>query len=271
MQHLMNSSNQKQQDELYDILRDAYDHAQVIYAQTVQDYVTAWNLPSSYADFDDADGHVTLIGARGFDPETFTPCHSTNAGWDDTMFVLVKEYGIKRVHWFKLNTEPNMGNESGSSWVVEGHHRYKLGLHNGRRALEPVTKTRQTIGGSGTRSWNSNLNIHNGGTNKTSASGWSKGCQTLWGAPVATGGPGYPEFIALCEKDRNLIGTAGNEIEPRPLRDGTRAVIYCLLLGDDIIARGAGRRVWRTRHYGEPDARGGHRGGGPVDYATHRG
>ena len=234
LQHLMDAKNQAQQDELYDILRAAYDRAKVTYAQTIQDYVATWHVPSNYATFDDANGHVTLIGARGFDPETFAPCNSTKEQWDDTMFVLVKEAGVKRVYWFKLNTEPNRGNESHCSWVVEGHHRYKLGLHKGRRALEPVTGTRQTIGGSGARSWNSNLNIHDGGTGPTSA-GWSEGCQTLWGERAATGGSGYPECIALCEKDWSLIGTASNEIERCPPRDGTRAVIYCLLLGYDIV------------------------------------
>jgi hypothetical protein len=232
---------------LYDHLRGVFDQAQVDHADLIQEDIT--RNGGSHAEFAFREGtnEINLIGARGFLWDTLEPCESTNTAWDDTMFAVYKDAaGAKKVEKYRLNTEKNA--TDAISHLPEGVFRYKLGFHHNddnRRALKPYLTVptvydddndfAQSEGDSlSALQWLASINIHNGGTN-SSPTGWSAGCQTMWGSePGETGsGEGFPTFVRTCERDKTIQGSNENKYE-LPAGNGTRAVIYALVKGWDL-------------------------------------
>lgn len=233
------------EDQLYEHLKQAWKRAQERFGHT----------GDPVYDFQEENGRVNLIGARGLHPETLKPVENVNNAWDDTMFVLYKDpEGRRRAAHFFLSTEPNDAkNPNKNSTLKVGMHRYWLGHHHineewvtlseyldkyaGKkkkyRALKPVTSGVSTYldadhdiqEDEGEQDVSdAAINIHYGGSGAT-PSGWSWGCQVLKGPP------GYREFIKLVEADASIIGSKDNELSPKPAKDGDRHVIYLLVEG----------------------------------------
>lgn len=205
-------------------------------------------------DFQEENGRINLIGARGLLVDTLQPVANTREAWDDTMFVVHKDAkGKKRVRAFRFSTEPNdPKGKSHTSTLVVGMHEYKLGTHhNGKactrvriskaggypgkkgqyRALNPLhAVTFLDNDGNITEDpgehfgHDAAINMHYGGDAATST--WSHGCQ------VFKGWSEYVDFIELCESDSSLRGSSDNDLAPRPAKDGARSIIYLLIEGN---------------------------------------
>jgi hypothetical protein len=238
------------QSELYDHLKVVIEEAFRTYRDENQENcaMRGWSM-SDYR-FEDAEGRVNLLGARGFSKDTMAPCVSSSMAWDDTCFVVYKLHGEKRVESYYLNTEQNSVDkaeepEGGRSFLVTGTHRYRLGFHNGKsgrqRALEPESvvktlwdKNQNSVDDDqpGGPQWISSINIHFGG-NGDSPKGWSAGCQTIRNQAD------YDDFRTRIERDTSILGSIDNEFAPQPARDGTRVLIYTLVDGSCLIGSGA--------------------------------
>jgi hypothetical protein len=239
--------------DLYDHLKGVINDAFRTYLEENQDSCATRGWSISDFRFDEADGRVNLLGARGFSKDTMKPCVSSSMAWDDTCFVVYTSNGKKRVESYYLNTEQNMVDQSeepqgGKSFLMTGTHRYRLGFHKTRRALEPesVVKTLYDKNQNfvdddqtGGPNWITTINIHYGGDGE-SPEGWSLGCQTIRNQAD------YDAFLTRIESDTSIIGSIDNEFASRPEHDGTRVLIYTLvdgacLVGAGVPAPGGGR------------------------------
>jgi hypothetical protein len=227
-------------EQKYDYLRTVINMAQKRFG----------NSGKPEFDFQDGDGKVNLLGVRGCtDGKT---CESTNKKFDDTMFVVYKSGGAKKVDEFELSTE--YGTE-GTAVLVLGQHKYEIHYHKETaakhldmstaakwksghkyRALQPssegVTVLREKEGsrnlkqdaGEGEESGNQSINIHYGGESG-SPMAWSEGCQ------VIRGWDNFKNFIRVVESDHSVKGSVNNELAIKPSADGARHVIYTLVEG----------------------------------------
>lgn len=208
----------------------------------------------SVYEFQEQNGRVNLIGARGFRRDTMKPCVNTANTWDDTMFAVYKDAaGQKKVRTFTLSTEPNT--EGGVSFLKVGMHKYWLNYHKKSkpkvsladhvtnwpgsnaqyRALNPLGGVSTFLDNDGDLQQDTGesdesdaaINVHYGGAGD-SPSGWSKGCQVIktWAD--------YRAFIELVESDHSVKGSVNNELASKPSSDGTRAVIYLLVEGSEL-------------------------------------
>ena len=231
------------QSELYDHLRDVIDEAFRTYRQENEANCDRFGWSMSDFRFEDADGRVNLLGARGFSKDTMEPCTSTSTAWDDTCFLIYRLNGDKRVESYYLNTEQNSVDKAeqpqgGLSFLVTGTHRYRLGFHKQtQRALEPESKVKTLWDKNqnfidddqpGGPQWISTINIHFGGNGAT-PTGWSAGCQTIRNQAD------YDAFRTRIESDTSIIGSIDNEFAPRPKQDGTRVLIYTLVEGRCLV------------------------------------
>lgn len=202
----------------------------------------------SYA-FQEQEGYVNLIGARGF--KDGKSCESQSLSYDDTLFVVFKKDGQKKVEAFVHSTEYG---SNGTAYLALGQHKYRLHYHkegltahlhlstapsyqpdHKYRALEPdpavrILRDSDRDGvqdeGEVYEDNNDSINIHYGGESTPSA--WSEGCQVL------KGWSNYKLFIELVESDHSIKGTINNELASTPAQNGTRSVIYTLVTGTFI-------------------------------------
>lgn len=233
------------EDQLYEHLKQVWRRAQERFG-TVGD--------ATY-DFQEENGRVNLLGARGLLPDKLTPCENRNTAWDDTMFVLYKDAkGTRHARSFYLSTEPNdLKALDHNSTLMFGMHRYWLGHHHTNatykhlddylnhfagksykyRALKPHSSGVKTFldkshdqkqDGTEKEIADAAINIHYGGS-KDAPTGWSHGCQ------VMKGPKGYRDFIELVESDASIIGSINNDLAPKPSANGKRHVIYLLVEG----------------------------------------
>lgn len=236
-------------DQLYDHLRDVWKRAQKRFG----------NEGKAEFDFQDADGRMNLLAARGFEIDTMRAVPSTNTKYDDCMFLVYKLDGKKCVAKFQCTTE--WTSAGASAVILLGQHKYKLAIHHksnpyrslagvkayadikgkGYRALNPdptvkctrITDASQvgTVGDNAASTHdNASINIHYGGEKTTVADdrkgAWSEGCQVL------SGMDNYLRFIKLLESDHSLKNTSTNELAPAASKDGSRSIIYTLVDGD---------------------------------------
>lgn len=241
------------ESELYDHLRGVIEEALRTYKRENRENCERFGWSMEDFRFEDGDGMVNLLGARGFSKDRMEPCTSTSTAWDDTCFVIYQRDGEKHVESYYLNTEQNSVDradepQGGRSYLVNGTHRYRLGFHKQtQRALEPESSVKTLWDKNqnfvddddpGGPQWISSINIHFGG-NGDSPEGWSAGCQTIRNQAD------YDAFRTRIESDVSILGSIDNEFAPRPDRDGTRVLIYTLvdgerLLGVDAPAPGGG-------------------------------
>ncbi|HVK65772.1 MAG TPA: peptidoglycan-binding protein, partial [Polyangium sp.] len=242
------------QEQLYDHLRDVWKRSQKRFG----------NEGKAEFDFQDEEGRMNLLGARGFEFDTMVPVPSTNTKYDDCLFLVYKKDGKKAVSKFQCTTE--WTSAGASAVILLGQHKYKLAVHKkdreykklagvkayadikgfGYRALNPdphVKCTRITnasnvgaVGESAASTHdNASINIHYGGEKNTvaddRAGAWSEGCQVL------SGMANYLRFIQLLETDHSLKNTTTNELSPKASKDGTRSLIYTLVEGDALSPR----------------------------------
>ncbi len=278
---------------------DLYDHLRSVIKRTLAENQSrnesactrhGWSMSDFH--FDDGDGRINLLGARGFKRDTLQPCTSSSLAWDDTMFVIFKENDRKRVKSYHLNTEqnsidPNTDPQGGLSFLMEGTHRYRLGHHGSsrQRALEPDDvvetlwdKNQNFKDDEGTGSqWIGTINIHYGGDG-TSPEGWSAGCQTIKNQAD------YDAFRECVETDISIKGSINNEFARRPSVDGDRVVIYTLVKGEALapnsdqpasdaepISQEPVSDIVPPPPGGKPNGRRGSRGGGkPKGAPKHR-
>ncbi len=230
------------QAQLYDHLKSVIERACQRFRSLNEEACARNGCSLGEFKFEDADGRVNLLGVRGFEKDDMEPCVSTNNAWDDTLFAVYKEGGAKRVESYYLNTEQNnvdkaANPQGGLSFLVPGMHRYRLGHHGDRRALEPDTLVptwwdkdqnyRDDDGAGGSPQglqWLQTINIHYGGNGSTPV-GWSAGCQTIKNEAS------YEAFLECVESDPSIKGSIDNEFAPQPDRDGTRSVLYTLVEG----------------------------------------
>jgi hypothetical protein len=229
-----------------------YEHLKHVWRRAQERFGTVGD--ATY-DFQEENGRVNLLGARGLLPDKLTPCENRNTAWDDTMFVIYKDAkGARHVKTFYLSTEPNdLAALDHSSTLTFGMHRYWLGHHHTNstykhldeylksfagkdykyRALKPHTSGVKTFldkshdqkqDGAEKEIADAAINIHYGGS-KDAPTGWSHGCQVLRGPK------GYRDFIELVESDASIIGSIDNELSPKPSANGKRFVIYLLVEG----------------------------------------
>lgn len=236
-------------DQLYDHLREVWKKAQKRFG----------NEGKSEYDFQDAEGRMNLLAARGFEIDTMRPVPSTNTKYDDCMFLVYKQDGKKCVSKFQCTTEWTAA--GASAIILLGQHKYSLGIHHknkpyrslsgvkayadikgkGYRALNPdptvkctrITDASQvgTVGdNAGSTHDNASINIHYGGEKTTvaddRAGAWSEGCQVL------SGMENYLRFIKLIESDSSLKNVTTNELAPAASKNGTRSLVYTLVDGD---------------------------------------
>lgn len=229
-----------------------YEHLKQVWRRAQERFGTSGD--AAY-DFQEANGRINLIGARGMLPDKLTPVENRSLAWDDTMFVAYKDaQGARHVKTFYLSTEPNdTAAPDHNSTLMFGMHRYWLGFHHSTstykqlddyldhfagkdyqyRALKPHTSGVKTfLDKSGDQKQDADekvildaaINIHYGGS-KDTPKGWSHGCQVLKGPK------GYRDFIALLETDTSIIGSINNDVSPKPTENGKRYVIYLLVEG----------------------------------------
>jgi putative RNase toxin 44 of polymorphic toxin system len=242
------------EEQRYEHLKQAWKRAQERFGLT----------GNTTHDFQEANGRVHLIGARGLLADTLAPCENRSTVWDDTMFVVYKDDdGVRRVETFYLSTEPNDNRDAEAMTHVStlkfGMHRFYLAHHNissaykqlddylanfpGKkykyRALKPhasgvptfldTNHDRLQSAGEAEESDNE-INIHYGGAN--APEGWSHGCQVLKG-PKA-----FRDFIQAVESDTSIMGSIDNELVSKPRVDGTRYVVYLLVEGTFLAPPG---------------------------------
>ncbi len=245
--HVVSNLRGYSEAQLYDHLEGVIEEALRTYRQENQANCERFGWSMSDFRFEDADGRVNLLGARGFRKDTMEPCTSSSTAWDDTCFVLYTLHGDKHVESYYLNTEQNSVDkqehpDGGLSFLVTGTHRYKLGHHKQtQRALEPESvvktiwdKNQNFVDDDqpGGPQWISSINIHFGGNGDT-PTGWSAGCQTIRNQAD------YDAFRTRIESDTSIIGSIDNEFAPRPKQDGTRVLIYTLVDGQCLVGAGA--------------------------------
>ncbi|HRI70097.1 MAG TPA: pesticin C-terminus-like muramidase, partial [Polyangium sp.] len=241
-------------DALYDHLRGVWQRAQKRFG----------NEGNATYDFQDEEGRVNLLAARGFDIDSMKPVPSTNTKYDDCMFLLYKKDGKKCVDKFQCTTE--WTSAGASAIILLGQHKYTLAIHHksspyrslvgvkayadikgkGYRALNPdptVKCTRITdasqvglVGDTAASTHdNASINIHYGGEKTAVAAdrkgAWSEGCQVL------SGMDNYLRFIKLIESDHSLKNTTTNELAAKATKDGTRSLIYTLVNGDFLAPK----------------------------------
>lgn len=235
------------EEQLYEHLKRAWKRAQERFGLT----------GDAVYDFQEENGRVNLIGARGLDADTLSPRENRSTAWDDSMFVVYKDdSGARCVHTFYLSTEPNDVTEEGKkhvSTLKHGMHRYFISYHHISSTYKALEEYLESYAGkdykyralkphaSGVTTFldtnhdqkqdpdekeiaDNEINIHYGGK-KDEPTGWSHGCQVLKG-PKA-----YRDFIELVESDTSIIGTIDNELSAKPTKDGARYVIYLLIEG----------------------------------------
>lgn len=243
-------------EQLYDHLREVWKRAQKRFG----------NEGKTEFDFQDAEGRMNLLAARGFEIDTMRPVPSTNTKYDDCMFLVYKLDGKKCVAKFQCTTEWTAA--GASAIILLGQHKYKLGIHHksspyrslsgvkayadikgkGYRALNPdptvrctrITDASQvgTVGDNAASTHdNASINIHYGGEKTTVAAdragAWSEGCQVL------SGMENYLRFIKLIESDSSLKNTSTNELAPAAGKDGSRSLVYTLVDGDFLTPQRA--------------------------------
>ncbi|MDI1483688.1 pesticin C-terminus-like muramidase [Polyangium sp. y55x31] len=239
-------------DMLYDHLRDAWKRAQKRFG----------NEGKAEYDFQDENGRVNVLSARGFDHAKRKPVPSTNTKYDDCMFLVYKtKEGTKKVSLYQCTTEWTIAGSS--SVLLLGQHKYALGNHGisryathvslkdvkkrqdlskkNYRALRPNPTVRTTlvtdenkvgqVGETSDKAYDAgDINIHYGGDTglvpADRSGAWSAGCQVIAGIDK------YLEFIKIVESDASIKGTINNELSDKPSKDGTRSLIYTLVEGD---------------------------------------
>lgn len=237
---------------LYDHLRDVWKRAQKRFG----------NEGKAEYDFQDENGRVNVLSARGFDHATRKPVPSTNTKYDDCMFLVYKtKEGTKKVSLYQCTTEWTIAGSS--SVLLLGQHKYALGNHGisryathvslkdvkkrqdlskkNYRALRPNPTVRTTlvsdenkvgqVGETSDKAYDAgDINIHYGGDTglvpADRSGAWSAGCQVIAGIDK------YLEFIKIVESDTSIKGTINNELSDKPSKDGTRSLIYTLVEGD---------------------------------------
>ena len=187
--------------------------------------------------------HMNILGVRGF--VDGKPCKSTNTVFDDVLFVVYLEDGVKKVEEFQASTEYGT---VGTAYLTLGQHRYTIGYHkkheyplgltlteNGGweqhrhyRAMRPYGDGVEILRDSNRNfsqdqdeslSNNGSINIHYGGENTPVS--FSTGCTTI------KGWSRYKAFIKLMEQDLTIIGTSKNELAAKNVvNDGSRPVIW---------------------------------------------
>lgn len=230
-----------------------YDHLKSVWAAAQKRFGFEGN--AEY-DFQEANGRINLLSARGLLCSNLSPVANTRDAWDDTLFVIFKDKnGRKNVKTFTISTEPNdPKNTSHSSTLKAGMHKYVLGIHHknkpyaslkdylasypsgyGYRALNPsgsgvityIDSNRNLTEDPGENNINdAAINIHYGGDAGTS--NWSWGCQ------VIKGWANYIALYRLIEADTSIKGSIKNELADKPASDGTRSVIYLLIEGTQL-------------------------------------
>ncbi|TKC96340.1 pesticin C-terminus-like muramidase [Polyangium fumosum] len=258
------------EEALYDHLRDAWERAQKRFG----------NAGKAEYEFQDENGRVNLLGARGFDAEKRVPVPSTNTKYDDCMFVVYKtKEGAKKVELFHCSTEwtrfPSKKNpDKADAVILLGQHKYQLANHGtsryathvslkdihaggdfskkNYRALRPdptVKITRQgnaeKVGAVGdTASYtedNGTINIHYGGEHIVVPNGGTGGWSD--GCQVLAKYDRFKKFIELIESDPSIKGTIHNELASKPTKDGTRSLIYTLVEGDFLSPTSGGANI----------------------------
>ena len=251
------------EEMLYDHLRDTWKRAQKRFG----------NEGNATYDFQDENGRVNLLAARGFDHEKRVPVPSTNTKYDDCMFLVYKtKEGQKKVSLYQCTTEWTIAGSE--SVLLLGQHRYALGNHGisryathvslkdvskrqdlskkNYRALRPNPTVRTTlvsdadkvgaVGETSDKAYDAgDINIHFGGDTGLVAAdrsgAWSAGCQVIAGIQK------YLAFIKIVESDTSIKGTIHNELSEKPSKDGTRSLIYTLVEGDFLATSSANAGV----------------------------
>lgn len=245
---------------------DQYDLLERVWVEAAEQHGLAAN--AAYA-FRAADGEVNLFGIRGLDAGRVIV--NTNRYFNDTICVVWRSGGQKRVDVFEASTEYRGGN----ALLIEGLHPYTLGYHpksrnpvHGRltrnatwgtiegkhyRALRPAPGVNPNFvrdrGGGNllqdaneATGYNGTLNIHYGRTSDEVNTATTEGCQVLRGLP------NYLRFIERVESDHSIRGTSANELASVPARDGSRNVIYALVLASTV------EEVWRDGSFASGSA-----------------
>lgn len=235
-----------------------YDHLKGVWLRAQEKY---GKVGQTQFEFQESNGRVNLLCARGFSPTKLEPVHNTNNTWDDTLFVIFKKDDVKCVEIYEISTEQNTG--GATAVLLPEMHLYYLGHHKVRRphqdlgdatshqdikgkkyrALKPtegVLTFRETVASgqnfvvdgeeAASIHRNFSINIHFGGS-AASPAGQSEGCQVLRGFDR------YKAFIKLVESDQTIVGTDHNELSPAG-SGGTRSVVYCLVLGTELAPAG---------------------------------
>ncbi|MRG95827.1 pesticin C-terminus-like muramidase [Polyangium spumosum] len=251
------------EDVLYDHLREVWKRAQKRFG----------NEGKSAYDFQDENGRVNLLAARGFDHKEKKPVQSTNTKYDDCMFLVYKTTaGQKKVALYQCTTEWTI--KGSQSVLLLGQHKYALGNHgisrygthvslkdgmtgkdlSGKnyRALRPDPTVRTALVGDeeqvgavgdthATAYDAGDINIHYGGDTGLVAAdrsrAWSAGCQVIAGIKS------YVDFIKKIEADTSIKGTLQNELSGKPAKDGTRSLIYTLVEGDFLTPASASASI----------------------------
>ncbi|MFS8068109.1 MAG: hypothetical protein ACMG6S_17285, partial [Byssovorax sp.] len=244
------------QDQLYDHLKTVWQTAQERFG----------NKGKAEFDFQEADGRLNLLGARGFEEATLKAVPSTNTRYDDTLLAIYKKDGKKHVDTFAFSSE--WTHTGSTSVLVLGQHKYYINVHKkdrtyvklssmatladyqseytakqksiGYRALNPdpsVPTVHQSdsgkVGAVGHQTTDlhnlTTINIHYGGEGlvvNDPSRGWSDGCQ------VISGWNNYIRFMRIVEADTAIKGSSGNELEAAG--SGTSSLIYTLVEGDSL-------------------------------------
>ncbi|MDC3956759.1 penicillin-insensitive murein endopeptidase [Polyangium jinanense] len=253
--------------ELYDHLRSVWKAEQKAFG----------NEGKPEFDFQDEEGRVNLLGARGFDADQMVPVPSTNTKYDDTLFLVYKKDGAKHVEKFHYSSEWTRTGSKGAV-IILGQHKYCLAIHkklkedgtpypyNKLPAWRDYYNTNKTQPpGAGYRALNPDptvgiVRVHDasaagsvgaettGVTQNASInihyggevpSGWTPSKGWSDGCQVLMRGDRYLRFMEVIESDHSLKGTINNELAPKPSADGKRSLIYTLVKGDSLAPRDA--------------------------------
>ncbi|MCB9889373.1 MAG: caspase family protein, partial [Planctomycetes bacterium] len=204
-----------------------------------------------FGEFDARPGALNLLGIRGYlDGQ---PVANRPDEYNDTIAALwYSADGRPQVRQFRASVDPgqyytdNPMRPEGTAHLVEGHYRYKRGLHKGRPALvqaAPVTVWRdrdrddqQDAGEVVETGW-FGINIHDGGTG-TQVGKWSSGCQVVhggrsgadWRRLMELVDANTAETVGYTLVDRAVLGLPFSDgAAPEPARDGTGAAARPLL------------------------------------------
>lgn len=231
---------------LYDHLRACYERARSNHGLE-SDPLTAWP---------EGDREIVLIAARGFKDGAPTG-EPRNDRWDDTLYAVRLNGGVKEVESFLVSTE--FGAAGATALLAPGLHHYYLRTHHTgdphKSLADMPTYTAQdyeyrALSPHGEGVWiirdcdrdlaldecedlerNLTINVHYGGSDPGGPGSWSAGCQVVYDWSR------YKALISLVEQDSSVYGTENNELNP-PTGGGSRPVIYALLMGEELVGGG---------------------------------